>query len=309
MILVFGTLYDEMTELMCSRLKQLNYEYVLIETENIMSYKFTWTARQCKQGELFLHKGNQKIKTNEVSGIYTRFAEVKAGKRVKGFTKKESSVFKSESYVSCLSFIDNFPGKVINRLMNSLSNESKTFQQLQISKMGFNVPKTFITNDPKNILRFYESCNRKIIFKSLSNIRSIVSEFSPVHFSRLNLIKNCPVQFQELIEGLEIRVHIVGEKVFATGIESDAIDYRYAGKYKKEVKFFPYTLPTEIAKTCILLSKSFGLEVAGIDLKLTDDGKFFCFEVNPSPAFIVYERMTGQPISREVAFLMKGKQK
>lgn len=307
MIIVFGSLYDEMTELMCSRLHQLKFDYVLIESENIMATKFTWLALPGKRMELILQSGNRKLKTNDVTGIYTRFATVKTGEIIKGLTKNETSVVKSESFVSCINFIDHFPGIVVNRLMNSLSNESKSYQQLQISKMGFHTPKTLITNNPENVLQFYELCNKKIIFKSLSCVRSIVTKFSPLHFSRMNLIKNCPVQFQELIEGLEIRVHTVGDKVFATGIESDAIDYRYAGKYKKQIKFFQYILPPDIEKACILLSKSFGLEVAGIDLKRTDDGKFYCFEVNPSPAFIAYERMTGQPISREVAILLNGK--
>jgi len=39
----------------------------------------------------------------------------------------------------------------------------------------------------------------------------------------------CPTQFQLFIPGVDYRVHVVRERVIATGIESDVDDYRYAG--------------------------------------------------------------------------------
>ena len=46
---------------------------------------------------------------------------------------------------------------------------------------------------------------------------------------------------------------------------------------------------------------------AGIDLKETPDGEWCCFEVNPCPGFIFFERHTGQPISLALAeFLHAG---
>ncbi len=306
MILVFGSLYDEMTELMCSRLQQLNFEYFLIDTESNSSNKFTMKVLNGAKPNVIIESGDRIIQAKDISGIYCRFVNVKRRKKLYGMSKKETSVIYNENIAGYIRFIDNFPGIVVNRLKHSLSNESKTYQQLQISRSGFLTPKTIITNDPRKVKQFYKSCNGKIIFKSISSIRSIVTKLSPNHLSRLDLVKNCPVQFQELIEGLEIRVHTVGKKVFATAVKSDAIDYRYAGKYNKTAEFFPYNLPRKIADECVSLSRSFKLETAGIDLKKTANGNFYCFEVNPSPAFIVYERMTGQPISREVALLLKG---
>ena len=47
----------------------------------------------------------------------------------------------------------------------------------------------------------------------------------------------------------------------------------------------------------VLTRRTFDLLFAGIDLKQTPSGEFYCFEVNPSPGFLYYERHTGQPIS------------
>jgi D-alanine-D-alanine ligase-like ATP-grasp enzyme len=46
------------------------------------------------------------------------------------------------------------------------------------------------------------------------------------------------------------------------------------------------------------------LPVAGIDLRRTPQGEWYCFEVNPSPAFAYYEAATHQPIAEAIAGLL-----
>ena len=48
------------------------------------------------------------------------------------------------------------------------------------------------------------------------------------------------------------------------------------------------------------------LPLAGIDLRRTPDGRYVCFEVNPSPAFSFYERRTGLPIAHAIARHLAG---
>jgi D-alanine-D-alanine ligase-like ATP-grasp enzyme len=54
------------------------------------------------------------------------------------------------------------------------------------------------------------------------------------------------------------------------------------------------------------MSADMRLLVAGVDLRLTPDGGWTCFEVNPSPGFLYYESATGQPITEAVADLLLG---
>ena len=49
------------------------------------------------------------------------------------------------------------------------------------------------------------------------------------------------------------------------------------------------------------MTAALGLELSGIDLRITPDGRTYCFEVNPSPGFSYYELNTGQPIARAIA--------
>jgi glutathione synthase/RimK-type ligase-like ATP-grasp enzyme len=108
------------------------------------------------------------------------------------------------------------------------------------------------------------------------------------------------------VPGRNVRVHTVGEQIFATAVESDAVDYRYAHLDGKTTRLEPVDLPPAVGEACLRLARTFDLLFAGIDLKQTPSGEFYCFEVNPSPGFLYYERHTGQPISTAVAELLHG---
>src|SRR5688572_21582293 len=119
------------------------------------------------------------------------------------------------------------PTRVLNRAAPMATNFSKPYQAQLIARAGFSVPPTLITNDPAAVLAFRRRHGR-IIFKSISSARSVVREFEDGDEARLGHIRWCPVQFQAFIPGVNVRVHTVGDAVFATEILSDAADYRYA---------------------------------------------------------------------------------
>jgi hypothetical protein len=192
---------------------------------------------------------------------------------------------------------------VVNRPSAMAHNSSKPFQMRQLRNFGFGVPDTLITTDAAAVIEFRKRYGR-VVYKSVSGVRSIVSELTDEHMSRLDAVCWCPTQFQELIPGTDYRVHVVGDEVFATEIQSEAVDYRYAGRQGYAVTFRPASIADEVAQLCVAASRGMGLAVAGVDLKLTADGKWYCFEVNPSPAFDFYQSATGQPIDEAIARLL-----
>jgi len=50
--------------------------------------------------------------------------------------------------------------------------------------------------------------------------------------------------------------------------------------------------------------RALSLALAGIDLKRTPDGAWYCFEANPSPAYSYYQEATGQPIADALVRLL-----
>lgn len=66
----------------------------------------------------------------------------------------------------------------------------------------------------------------------------------------------------------------------------------------------PSALPDDVADRCRTATHRLGLLVSGIDLRRTPDGRWFCFEINTSPAFSWFSDHTGQPIAEAVAALL-----
>jgi len=192
---------------------------------------------------------------------------------------------------------------VVNRPSAMASNNSKPYQGAIIQAMGFAIPDTLITTDPKAAREFWMR-HGMVIYKSISGIRSIVSRLSTEQAERLEHVRWCPTQFQQYIPGNDYRVHVVGEEIFACEILSTADDYRYATKQGSSVEIRSYTLPKDVADRCVALALALGMSVVGVDLRCTPDGRWYCFEVNPSPAFTYYQDATDLPIDEAIARLL-----
>jgi glutathione synthase/RimK-type ligase-like ATP-grasp enzyme len=195
------------------------------------------------------------------------------------------------------------PALVINRPSAMASNGSKPYQAALIRASGFDVPDTLVTTDPAAALAFRER-HGTVIYKSVSGVRSIVSRFGDSHLARLEDIANCPTQFQEYVAGTDWRVHVVGDEVFAAQILCDRDDYRYSARAGGVTDIRAGTLDPDFALRCRELASALGLQVAGIDLRRSDAGRWVCFEVNPSPGFTFYQEETGQNISACLAQLL-----
>ena len=196
------------------------------------------------------------------------------------------------------------PQQVINRPRAMATNISKPYQSQLIQAGGFLIPETLVTNDPGQVREFH-SRHRKVIYKSVSAVRSIVQTLNESDFERMEQIRWCPTQFQAFIEGTNVRVHVVDEHIFATAVESEATDYRYARQQTgKDAELREVELSDELSERCVGLTKALGLVFSGIDLKVTPSDEVFCLEVNPSPAFSYYESHTAQPISAAVAYAL-----
>jgi len=192
---------------------------------------------------------------------------------------------------------------VVNRPSDMSSNSSKPFQAEIVRSAGFLTPETLLTTDPGAAEEFWQR-HGEVVYKSISGVRSIVRRLSSEHKKRIEDVANCPVQFQEYIDGSDYRVHVVGERVFSCEVTSSADDYRYGSRQGHSVTFARKVLPEDVETRCKELALRCGLALAGIDLRLNSRGDWYCFEVNPSPAFTVYESETGDPISEAVAQLL-----
>jgi hypothetical protein len=299
MILVWGVMDDTPTRMVCSTLADQGIPYLLIDQHRILDVEFDFDAHQAGVGRL--HCQGDIYSLSDIGGAYFRsfdWQTLLAGDRDKKKREKFSRV-----QADLMAWGEVSPGAVINRVSAMASNSSKPYQSIMIKKAGFDIPDTIITTDPDEVLTF-QSKYKQIIYKSISGIRSIVSCFSEKQADYLENVKNCPTQFQEYVTGTDIRVHVVGTEIFASKIDTPAIDYRYASRSNQDLDIQPWRIPDDIAQACIDLTRSLGLSFSGVDLRLTPSGQWYCFEVNPSPAYTFYESWTGQDITQSVIRLL-----
>jgi glutathione synthase/RimK-type ligase-like ATP-grasp enzyme len=303
-ILVCGGLADGVTELVCARLEHSGYPYRLLDLARYpVGYRVAW--RWTDAGPAGTIAGpDWVLDLDELTGVYVRFLGSE-GRLPPDGDPDAASALQFEADAGLLALLESLACPVVNRTGGGMSNNSKPYQALLLRRAGLKVPATLVTSDPA-AARAFQAEHGDVVYKSASGIRSIVRRVGETQQARLPLLRDGPAQFQAFVPGRNVRVHTVGDTVFATRIETEAVDYRYAHLDGLDVAMRPVTLPVAVEAACLRVARELDLLFAGIDLKETPDGEYVCFEVNPCPGFIYYERHTGQPISAALADLLNG---
>lgn len=184
-------------------------------------------------------------------------------------------------------------------------HKKKTYQLYLMAQNGIRVPKSLITNDKDKIMPFLNENNGQLIYKPVRGgahtEKLTASDFSE---ERLNSLKFSPVQFQEFIDGVDIRVYVIGDTVFAAEIRANTIDFRE----DPDAEIVPVKLPDNIKEDCLKVMKILNLNFSGIDIRRSNIGEYVFIEANPSPMFVYFEEKSNYPISEKlVDMLIKGK--
>lgn len=304
MILVCGGLADTVTELVCARLDERGYPYRFLDLGRYPAgYQLSWHWH-AGHPEGTIATDDWRLELADVTAVYVRYLGAEGRVRPEGLTDEAAAAIFVECDAGLAALLEHLPGMVVNRLAGGISNHSKPLQALIVRQCGLLTPPTLVTTDPDMALDFFGEWDGLIIYKSVSGIRSIVRRVEERQLARLPFLRHGPAQFQALIRGDDVRVHTIGEQVIATRIRSEAIDYRYGRREGHAVEMEPADLPAGVEAACRRLASELDLLLAGIDLKVTPDGEYYCFEVNPSPGFLFYEQSTGQPISTALADLL-----
>jgi hypothetical protein len=246
-----------------------------------------------------LRAAGQRLPLEAISSVYAR--PLSLGRE---WQDPSAARRANQGFDTFVAWLDITPALVVNRPRAMNSNNSKPMQAQWIGESGFAVPETLITSCADEARAFWREHGR-VIFKSISGVRSIVRELDESSAARLELLRDLPVQFQAYVPGVDLRVHVVGTHCFAAEIQSSATDYRYA-RGTEQTRLQTHQLPAEVATRCVNLAQALDLPLAGIDLRQRPDGQYLCFEVNPMPAYSYYESNTGLPISFALADLLAG---
>lgn len=311
MILLWGVPSESPMTLVAEAAERLEVPYTVLSQREAghAGLRFSFDGGSL-QGELEIR--GRRLDFAEIDGLYLRCMEpslLPENRQLAGAGMDETGA-RARSlmfHASLFELVELLPWRVMNRTAAMASNLSKPYQMQRIAESGLPVPETLVTNSPEAARSFHDS-QRRLIFKSISSVRSIVQELTGPRLGQLDRIRALPVQFQQLLTGSEIRVHVAGDEIFAAAINSPALDYRYAGRDGQEVEMQACELPGPIRQRCFQLSRALQLPLCGIDLKRTADGSHYCFEVNPSPGYSYFQENTGQDIAGGIVRYLAGLQ-
>ena len=277
--------------------------HVVLDQRNVQQVQFDLSTADGMAGRLAVD--GHVVELDEIGAIFVRPYDIR--EVVPGSSGTTSDIEALHAAVAVeqrlCAWAEIADARVINRPSAMASNWSKPYQAELIRQRGFAIPPTLVTTTPE-AARDFIARHEQVIYKSVSGERSIVSRMDADDFDAIDDVATCPTQFQAYIPGTDWRVHVVGEETYACEIHCAADDYRFAELHGIAIDLHSATLPEPIAARCHDLAHSLNLPLAGIDLRRTDDDAWYCFEVNPSPAFTYYERATGQPLSAAVARLL-----
>lgn len=191
--------------------------------------------------------------------------------------------------------------------------------QLRLAQLlGLRVPRTLVTNNPKDALEFARTLRSDIAVKPLRTSSIEVGDLrydlytrrmTTTEFARcVGAVQYSPCILQEFVpKEVEYRVTIMGPDLFATEIDSRAVagaqtDWREVDA--GTVRYCPVQLPVGLQEALRAFLQRYGLEFGAIDLVRTPDGEFVFLENNPNGVWYWLELATGQPMAASMARLL-----
>ena len=202
----------------------------------------------------------------------------------------------------------------VNHPAATYKAEHKAVQISTARAIGFDIPRTVITNDAAGILRAAQGAPT-VAVKGLDTV--LVWEDGLETFGYTSLVdtslakhsylSSAPLIAQEALEDkLDLRVTVVGDQVFCASVSHAGDSIQGDWRLKKTgAEFRPFDLPPSVAKRCVQLTESLGLVFGAIDLALQHE-KYFFLEINPTGEWAWLVDQSNLPIDGAIADALLG---
>ncbi|MBI2632871.1 MAG: hypothetical protein HYW78_00570 [Parcubacteria group bacterium] len=275
-------------------------------------------ADKCLEGEaigfsiinnrpiLFADIDKQEIDLNEVKSIW--YWKPLLPRALRTIQPQEHQIFIYRQFLAMWRSISSLLSDRIwvNDYYKSLEAENKPYQLKSASEIGLNIPDTVITSNPKKAKEFWDYCRKEMVIKTLAlnpteNSTIYTNKVTEELMLKIERLKSSPVILQKLVpKKHELRITVVGERIFPARIESDSeIDWR-----RSKIKIQEYNLPKSIEIKCFQLLEALGLRYGCIDMMVTPANQHVFLEINPNGQWEFIEEQTGMPIGQAIAHLL-----
>jgi glutathione synthase/RimK-type ligase-like ATP-grasp enzyme len=215
-------------------------------------------------------------------------------------------------------FAESETGQAINGMLEALkcpwvnprqadaAAHHKPYQGSVAQALGLRLPRTLVTTKPEAAREFIDRIGvGRTVFKAFLASIGDWRETRLVErddLDKLELVRYAPVIFQEYVEGVDLRITVVGSEIFAAEIDARKTSYPVDMRMSiGEGSFRPVELPAAVARAVLRLQRRLNLDYGAIDMRRTHDGEHVFLEVNPAGQWMFVEQRTGLPISAAMA--------
>lgn len=317
-ILIVSTKFDPHVDIIVESLSERHIPFARFNTEDypLKSSLSVFLSSEGYQEKLKI-PNNPEIEGHKIGSVwYRRPAPFefppKFSPQARVFAERETTAAIRGLYSLLDCIWVNHPDK--NRIA-----EIKLNQLQRAIQLGFEIPRTLVTNDSADARKFIRSVQGNVVVKTLSG-GAVLDEENPTAIftnilkpdavKHLKEVRFTPTLFQEYVpKSVEIRATVVGNQVFAAEIHSQSLEStRYDWRRKAlELVHKQHQLPKDIEQKCLSLVKSFGLHFGAMDLILTPRDRYIFLELNPNGQWAWIENLTGLPITDALIDVLTGR--
>lgn len=281
--LVVSSIYDFSVDLVIQELEKMNADYLRINKEILSKYEININPVE----KVFRISGegiNKEIK--KIKSIWFRQAVFLRNTPAYSLSLEEQlSKSQWSAFLRSLMLFED--AYWMNWPASTYAAESKPYQIMVASEVGFKVPETEIGNSFKSSI-----IDSKIIAKSLDTVLlrdgddCLFTYTSDIESSELmkDHISSAPLIVQHYVnEKTDIRVTIIDNKIFAVKITSNGVGINHDWRLTKR-EFIEYTdisLPNNLIESCRLFMKRLNLSFGAIDF-IESHGEYYFIEINPT---------------------------
>jgi glutathione synthase/RimK-type ligase-like ATP-grasp enzyme len=248
------------------------------------------------RGRSTLRSAAGEVVLGEIDAIWYRRAAIGAALPADMDPQHRDAALR-ETRATLIGTLESLTCFTMDRISVVRSAEHKARQLELACDVGLDVPRTLTTNDPDAVRAFWAQCEGRVVVKALSSFAIydeagheqvvFTSPLGAEDLDHLDQLALAPMTFQDhLDKRIELRVTLIGGRVFAAAVDSQALE-RSRVDWRKEGSrliraWTPYELPADVSARLLELAARLGLSYGAVDIVVTPDGRHVFLEINPA---------------------------
>lgn len=214
--------------------------------------------------------------------------------------------------------MDSLKSEWISRPEANLNASNRLLQLATAREAGLNIPLTLITNDPNAAAEFYKCNEGQVVLKAVHHhsieigdkvysmyTRSLTKD----DLSKLDDLIYAPCILQErLRKKSELRVTVVGKKVFAAELDTKSIPNCRDDLHRcaiSEISKKSVKLDNATEEACLKIMNILHLKFCAFDFILDEKDELYFLEINPTGDWYWIEHDTKMPITDTMVSLIE----